>query len=152
MKKMLYVIPAIAVALIVVMAALALISRNMPDRGMVDGHLRPCPGAPNCVNSEYEGKSFVEPLYFNDQPGEAWNRAKDNVQKEGGKIEIEERDYLLAVFTSKIFRFQDDLELRMDRVKGCIHIRSSSRVGYSDFGQNRKRAQRILAGFEKTRQ
>jgi uncharacterized protein (DUF1499 family) len=151
MKKMLYVIPAIAVALMVVIAVLSLKSRKMPETGTVEGRLRPCPGTPNCVNSEYEGPSFIKPIQFSDPPEKAWERVKDIIQREGGKIENEEREYLLAVFTSTIFRFQDDVELRMDREKECIHIRSSSRVGYSDFGQNRKRVQRIRAGFQQTR-
>jgi len=41
------------------------------------------------------------------------------------------------------------MELRMDREKCRIHMRSSSRIGYSDFGQNRKRAIRIRAMFQK---
>jgi uncharacterized protein (DUF1499 family) len=40
------------------------------------------------------------------------------------------------------------VELRMETEKSRIHIRSSSRVGYSDFGQNRKRAEKIRARFD----
>ncbi len=149
---MLYAGLAILVALMFIFAILSYISRKIPDRGMVDGRLKPCPDAPNCVNSEYHGKSFIKPLFFHDQPARAWKRVKFVIQGAGGSIEIEERDYLRAVFTSKIFRFHDDLELRMDRERGIIHIRSASRVGYSDFGQNRKRAERIRVRFQEAQQ
>lgn len=56
-------------------------------------------------------------------------------------------DYLHAVFTSRIFRFKDDLELRMDRENRIIHLRSASRTGYSDFGVNRKRAEQFRNFF-----
>ncbi|MFC1579513.1 DUF1499 domain-containing protein [Thermodesulfobacteriota bacterium] len=152
MKKMIFVIPAIIVALIIALAVLSFLSRKMPENGMVNGRLRPCPDTPNCVNSEYEGKSFVKPLRFNGSPQEAWQRVKDIIQEMGGSLEVEEKEYLHAVFTSRIFRFQDDVELRVDRDNSRIHIRSSSRIGYSDLGQNRKRARRIRVGFQKNNQ
>ena len=61
----------------------------------------------------------------------------------GGKIMTDENGYLRAVFTTKGFRFRDDVELCKETEKNRILIRSSSRIGYSDFGQNRKRVQKI---------
>ena len=43
---------------------------------------------------------------------------------------------------SKIFKFVDDVELRKSDVR-TWEIRSSSRVGYSDRGVNRKRIETI---------
>jgi uncharacterized protein (DUF1499 family) len=57
----------------------------------------------------------------------------------GGSIQAENENYLAATFSSTIFGFVDDLELRIDPVQKVIHIRSASRVGYSDAGVNRKR-------------
>jgi uncharacterized protein (DUF1499 family) len=124
----------------------------MPERGMVNGRLRPCPERPNCVCSEYQGKSFVEPLYFNEAWQKAWESVKGVLQEMGGTIEIEEERYLRAVFTTKIARFRDDVELRMEIEKSRIHIRSSSRVGHFDFGQNRKRVKKIRAEFNQNQQ
>ena len=149
MKKMVYLIPAIFLFLLVIFAILSGISRKTPETALVKGRLRPCPGAPNCVCSETpESPFFVEPLEFTEPPGEAWARAKGLMQSLGGRIEIEEEGYLRAVFTTKVFRFRDDVELRMETERRRIHIRSASRVGYSDFGQNRKRAEKIRAGFK----
>lgn len=147
MKKMIYLVPAIFLFVLVILAVLSFLSRKIPEKGLVNGRLSPCPGSPNCVCSEYQGKPFVEPLYFNEPWEKAWERVRDVLEGMGGKIEIEKQGYLRAVFTTKIFRFRDDVELRMEVEKSRIHIRSSSRVGHFDFGQNRKRAEKIRARF-----
>lgn len=68
----------------------------------------------------------------------------------GGKIVLEDDFYLWATFNTRIFRFVDDLELRMDKENGVIHIRSSSQVGYSDMGANRRRIENFRARFSKS--
>jgi uncharacterized protein (DUF1499 family) len=147
MKKVIILIPAVFLFVLVILAVLSFLSMKMPEKGLVNGRLRPCPASPNCVCSEYQDKSFVEPLYFNESWQEAWERARDLLEEMGGRLEIEEQGYLRAVFTTRIFRFRDDVELRMKAEKSRIHIRSSSRVGHSDFGQNRRRVKKIRAGF-----
>jgi len=66
----------------------------------------------------------------------------------GGKIQEEHDGYLWATFTSRVFRFVDDVEFRMVPSDGIIHVRSGSRVGYSDLGVNRKRVEKLRAGFD----
>jgi uncharacterized protein (DUF1499 family) len=44
---------------------------------------------------------------------------------------------------SVIFRFVDDLTLHLFLSKGVIHIRSASRIGYSDLGVNRRRVENL---------
>lgn len=56
-----------------------------------------------------------------------------------GNIQIEKENYITATFTSSIFRFVDDFEIRLDKKNNVIHLRSASRVGRSDFGINKKR-------------
>lgn len=51
----------------------------------------------------------------------------------------EEDDYLHYQFTSLVFRFVDDVEFLFDDATKTIHFRSASRVGYGDFGVNRRR-------------
>jgi hypothetical protein len=55
--------------------------------------------------------------------------------------------YVHAKFTSRFFRFVDDVEFCIDDDLRIIHVRSSSRVGYFDFGVNRRRVERIRAKF-----
>ena len=53
--------------------------------------------------------------------------------------------YLHATFVTPIMRYKDDVELRLDDDR--IHIRSASRVGYSDLGANRQRVARLTVEF-----
>lgn len=55
--------------------------------------------------------------------------------------------YLHATFTSTFFGFIDDMELRMEPQANLIHIRSGARVGYFDFGVNKKRIEKIRKLF-----
>ena len=151
MKKMLVLLPiGILIVICIIFAILSIISRKPPETGMINGRLRPCPGTPNCVCSETpESPFYIEPLDVESAPQEAWTRLKSLVKSLGGRIEIEEEGYLWAVFFTKLFLFRDDVELRLDTDEGLIHIRSSSRVGYSDLGQNRKRVNIIQEAFKK---
>jgi uncharacterized protein (DUF1499 family) len=142
----------LALALIIGLAlvALSLVSRKQPKTGLIDGRLKACPDTPNCVCSEDAGKaSFVKPLTFSDTPERAWRDLEEVVGEIGGKIEKEENGYLWATFTTKLFRFVDDVELRINAKNGVIHIRSASRVGYSDMGANRKRIENLRDKLQK---
>ena len=59
------------------------------------------------------------------------------------KIAREEPGYLHAEFRSKVFGFVDDVEFVIDEEARRIDFRSASRVGYYDFGVNRKRMEDI---------
>ena len=59
----------------------------------------------------------------------------------GGTINAELENYIASTFSSSIFGFVDDFEIRIDSIKKVIHIRSASRVGYGDVGVNRKRTE-----------
>ena len=65
----------------------------------------------------------------------------------GGIIQVESDNYLAVTFTSAIFKFVDDLEIRIDSTQKVIHIRSASRVGYSDMGVNKKRTELLRKLF-----
>ena len=52
-------------------------------------------------------------------------------------------DYWQQTHTSLIFRFIDDIEVLFDDQNRVIHIRSASRVGYSDRGVNRARVEAL---------
>jgi len=116
--------------------------------GLKDGRLTPCPHKPNCVSSESKTESSrIEPLTFTGSPAAAWEKLKAAIVDIGGRIEKDENYYLWATFRSKIFRFVDDVECRMDAESNVIHLRSASRVGYSDFGVNRRRINKLRSKF-----
>ena len=67
------------------------------------------------------------------------------------KIKVVEDNYIRAEFTSKVFRFVDDVEFYFPDTKSketIIHVRSASRVGHSDFGVNRKRIEQIRSKYK----
>lgn len=147
-RKMIYGFLAVVLIFILLLVVLSVVSRNQPVTGLVDGRLRSCPDTPNCVSSEDEGKpSYVEPLWFKTAPENSWKIVKDAIQVMGGKIELENDGYLHATFMTAVFRFVDDVELRMDEKHAVIHVRSASRVGRSDMGLNRKRVDYLRAQF-----
>jgi uncharacterized protein (DUF1499 family) len=135
--------------LILVPACTSAVSKlRQAETGLVGNRLRPCPATPNCVCTEFTDQaSFAPPASFTHDPAAAWTKAAAVVQAMGGKIITDDGGYLHATFTSRIFRFVDDLELRLDGENGIIHLRSASRTGYSDFGVNRKRAEQFQALF-----
>ena len=147
-KKMGFWAFTVVIGVCFVLVFLSLLSRKPAVTGVLDGKLRPCPARPNCVCSEYaEEPSFVQPFRFTAPPEEAWQRMRELLQKQGGRIEEERVDYLRFTFATKVFRFVDDLELRIDERNGLIHMRSASRVGFSDMGLNRKRVENLRAAF-----
>ena len=81
-----------------------------------------------------------------DQPME---KLKDAIEETfpRAKLVTEEESYLHYEFTSLIFRFVDDGEFLLDEEGSVINFRSSSRVGYSDMGANRKRIESIRAAM-----
>jgi uncharacterized protein (DUF1499 family) len=123
--------------------------RHAPSVSLVDGRLRPAPAKPNCVCSEAgtPADAAVAPLMFADAPDAAWARARTAVTALGGHVERDADDHLWATFRTRLLRFVDDLELRLDRAGGVIHVRSASRVGHSDLGTNRRRVEELRRRF-----
>ena len=110
-----------------------------PDIGLKNGQLKPCPESPNCVCSEFvdDENHYIDSIILSDSRDEAINKAVEVILSMGGEVINGSDDYIHAVFTTPIFRFKDDVELRFN--DGNLFLKSSSRVGYSDFGANRKR-------------
>ena len=149
---MIYWFLGIALIPIFWLAVLSVVSRTQPELGVVDGRLRPCPGTPNCVNSEDRGKPwYIEPLSFKNPAEESWKNITRAIQAMGGKVEIDKNGYIRATFMTPVFFFVDDLELRLDVNNAVIQVRAASRVGRSDMGLNRKRVNELRATFSQNR-
>jgi len=114
------------------------------------GLLSPCPDKPNCVSSEQpqDNAHYVEPI---DLTGKSIATSMQSLQEiilaQGGTIKTAGSAYIAATFTSSLFGFVDDVEIRADTTAGVIHLRSASRVGTSDLGANRKRVNLIKQRF-----
>lgn len=119
------------------------------DLGCNEGRLSPCPDSPNCVSSQSADKAhYIEPLTYRGTLTEA-RKALLSVIAQWPNTEIVQATdhYVRAEFTSRFFGFVDDVEFCMDDDLHAIHVRSSSRVGYYDFGVNRRRMERLRAKF-----
>jgi len=151
MKKMIFWPTITTIGLVLFLAILSMVSRRKPSVGLVNGQLRPCSTRPNCVSRENKDlPSYVSPLAFTGTGDSSWERAKRTISEMGGKIVREDDCYLWATFSTRLFCFIDDLELRLDEENGVIHVRSSSRVGYSDVGANRRRVEELRLRFGKS--
>ena len=107
-----------------------------------------CPNSPNCVNSQaLDKKHFIKPIGFIGTSKETKDRLLKILKAwERTKTKVVQENYIRVEFTSLIFRFVDDVEFYFptaENEKMIIHIRSASRIGYSDFGANRKRIEQI---------
>lgn len=114
-----------------------------------DATLKPCPGSPNCVSSLAEGEGHaVAPLPFSGPPSAAWEKLRKALSSmPRTTIVMQTDDYLRAEAVSRLWRFVDDIECVLDAEKQVIHVRSASRIGYSDFGVNRKRVEALRSRF-----
>ncbi len=101
---------------------------------------KPCPDSPNCliVSREYD----LEPDILFSMAAESINEMNPHeFSSDSQTFQIE------AVFRIRVFGFLDYVEAAVETVgngKSILHIRSASRVGYSDLGVNRRRVNRIL--------
>jgi len=138
------------VAWLLYMSALAVYSWQRPELGVADGRLHPCASKPNCVCSQGSpAERTVAALPIgNLEPTAAFERARDSVESLPRVALITvSPGYARYECSTQLFRFVDDVELLLDAPAGVIHIRSSSRVGYSDMGVNRKRVDAIRSMY-----
>jgi uncharacterized protein (DUF1499 family) len=146
-----YVLLTVA-AYLLYMVGLAIYSWQRPELGIVNGTLTPCVTKPNCVCSQGSpAERTVAALPIgSESPVEAFDRARDCVELLPRVALITARPgYARYECYTQLFRFADDVELLLDESAGLINVRSSSRVGYSDMGVNRRRIEEIRGLYER---
>ena len=116
-----------------------------------DGSVTLCPGKPNCVSSmQKDSKFFIEPFRYQVEKAAALAALKEILITQKKTVFVKETaDYLHVTFKTKCLGFTDDVEFYFPADKKLIHIRSASRVGYSDLGVNRRRMERLRSLFDK---
>ncbi len=118
-----------------------------PGGGVIAGksRLAPCPKTPNCVSSKVPmDKHYVAPLRYMGNKDDAYRKLVDLISsQQRAQIVAEEANYLRVEFKSALFGFVDDVEFMFSEDQPVIDIRSASRVGYYDFGVNRRRVEHI---------
>lgn len=113
------------------------------DFDQADGHhpFEPCPESPNCT---------YHSVLFQDQAGQLLDDvvlAMDRISPY--KIEVDSQSLQIeAVFRIPVLGFKDDIKISIkpyEKGGSILYIKSSSRIGESDLGVNRRRIKRIIS-------
>ena len=112
------------------------------------GEFPTCPDKPNCVSSKSSiNLHKIDPIIYQGTPQDAWQKILGIIKSmPRTQISADKSNFIHVEFTSKIFRFVDDVEFYFDE-PGTIHFRSASRIGHSDMGVNRQRMEEIRRSF-----
>jgi uncharacterized protein (DUF1499 family) len=135
---------------LLLLLAAACTAERTPPMPTPPTRLAPCPTSPNCVSSQAaDDEHHIAPLRFVGDPAAAMRRLRAVIEAmPRARVTSADDTALHAEFTSRLFRFVDDVDCIVDPGAGVIEIRSASRLGYSDLGANRTRVDAIRAAFE----
>lgn len=113
--------------------------------GVTEDKFAPCPNSPNCVSTQIGRKGHaMKPLPYL-QTRDSSREKILSILKGMKRTEIVKLTefYIHAECRTALWRFVDDVEFFLDETARVVHFRSASRVGYYDFGLNRKRMKKI---------
>jgi uncharacterized protein (DUF1499 family) len=93
-------------------------------------------------------RHFVLPLRFEGNFEDSRKKLLSILSKSKRVRIVRDDDiFIHTEFTSCVFRFVDDVEFYIDDNSKLIHVKSASRVGFSDLGVNRRRVENIRKHF-----
>lgn len=116
---------------------------DFPQLKNVSNPLPDCPNVSNCTRTT---------IKIDDDPDKVLTLSKNiliGMNADRVRTLIED-DRLSAVF--KVLFFKDDFDVQVEDGEGSVvyvHIRSASRIGFGDFGVNRRRVQRFIDALQK---
>lgn len=110
-----------------------------------------CPASPNCVSTQAsDSEHRLSPFPYSGSTDSAMSCLKKAIRDIPRSRIVEDKPTSLsAEFQSLIFRFVDDADFRINKTKTMIEFRSTARVGYYDFGVNRRRMENLRIKFRK---
>ena len=140
------IIPALLLALL--LTGCTDMPENNVDPATVT-ELASCPSSPNCVcSTDTEDSHHIDPLAVSGKPDAEWQTLRDILGADPSISIVASGDhYIRAEAQTRLMRFTDDVEFLLDREAGVINMRSASRVGYSDFGKNRRRLEGVRSAM-----
>lgn len=139
--------------------AIALLSCALCACGIGSNTLRPdgggladCDGGPHCVSSSAGNpERRIEPLHYAGSRESARRRLLAVLGAMPRLTLVESQpDYIHAEVRTPLMRYVDDLEFLFAVTAPMIEVRSSSRIGYYDFGVNRERIDAIREDFARS--
>ncbi len=109
-----------------------------------DPTFQPCGSAPRCVvSTNGDSTRRIDPLGFTESPLIArLTLLQLLIGRDDVEIVTATDDYVHAVFITPRMRYRDDVEF-LFRDDGRIDVRSSSRIGWYDWGANRNRIESL---------
>jgi uncharacterized protein (DUF1499 family) len=130
------------------------VNNGTPEElGVIDGQLILCPESPNCVSSQSDisdKQHFIKAISYQvSRPNMQLTLEEYLLSTSKYRIVKSELGYLHTEVESDLIGFIDDVEFYLPKDEKLIHIRSASRVGFSDFDVNRNRVRQISAALVK---
>ncbi len=115
------------------------------DSLYVEGRLAPCAERPNCVSTQsLSTEHKIVPFTYSKPSADAAIALKAELARQPqARLIKEDGNYLHFEFRSGVMQTIDDVEFYFDEPTKTVQFRSSSRFGYSDWGENRKRMENI---------
>lgn len=113
--------------------------------------LSPCPSTPNCVTSyAHKGQGATQQSFPFTSKGSV-EVSRDTIlrllMEDQAELVQSTSNYIHATYTSRFFKFIDDVEFHFPNVNE-VHFRSASRTGRYDFGVNRKRIETLRFRYD----
>jgi uncharacterized protein (DUF1499 family) len=146
---------ALVLAAVLGYVILRILNMNSKPRnllGIHNGTLAECPSTPNCVSSFATDEIHaIEPIDVSADTDGAWDHLV-NVMGRFPKTRIVESDpeagYLRCECRTPIVSYVDDVEFLLRKDEQKLHVRSASRLGYSDMNANRNRVESIRKRYK----
>jgi len=127
--------------LLTLTALIALTACSQSPESIVDRSSQICGEKPNCVSTLDDRDEHLLAPYFLKENVDINQLEATALKLPGTKTAVKNVEYIRIECTSQLLGFVDDLELRIS--ENQLTVRSESRVGYSDFGVNRDRADQL---------
>jgi uncharacterized protein (DUF1499 family) len=119
--------------------------------GAKNGKLAGVVKKPNNVSSQADVNDrahYVAPLKVSGDAAAAFQKLARLVAAQPNvKVVSQDGKYLYAEFSTPLMGFVDDVEFLLAPEQKLVHVRSASRLGYSDLGVNRKRVEALRQAF-----
>ncbi|MEO6077053.1 MAG: DUF1499 domain-containing protein [Dokdonella sp.] len=111
--------------------------------------IMPCSFAPHCASSTNARDSafYVEPLRYNGSTEQAHAALVDVLKRQtNAKIDLDTPPFVRSTFRTAI-GFADDVSFAFRDDGKAIDVKSTSRLGFYDFGVNRRRVEQLRREF-----
>jgi uncharacterized protein (DUF1499 family) len=128
-----------SLVLVVLMAA-----SDFPNSSPI---LPPCPASPNCVSSRADDNHRIEPFKVNGDSRVAFDKLRKILAQRTDTKLISSGETIITVEFRTMLGFVDDGLFVLDAANSLIQVRSAARLGYWDFGKNRRRMEEIRRSY-----